>query len=299
MKAKLHFLGTGQAVPTAKRNHTSILLQYKDENILIDCGEGTQRQFRKAKLNPCKITRILISHWHGDHILGIPGLLQTLVLNNYNKTLLVYGPPGTKKFLSLILRMFIFTGKLKIEIKEIRIGRFIETKDFYIEALPLTHTTSCLAYSFSEKDKLKIDKEKMKKLDIPPSPLVQKLKEGKTIKFEGREIKSNDVTYKEKGKKISFIFDTGLTSNCFRISKNSDLLICESTYTQSEKQLAKQHKHLTSQDAALIAKKSGVKKLILTHISQRYDNKEKMVLDEAKKIFKNTEIAEDLMEIEV
>jgi len=91
-KITITFLGTSQAIPTARRNHTAILLQYKAENLLIDCGEGTQRQFRKARLNPCKITKLLITHWHGDHILGIPGLLQTLLLNQYNKTLEIYGP---------------------------------------------------------------------------------------------------------------------------------------------------------------------------------------------------------------
>ena len=96
-KIKLTFLGTGSAIPTARRNHPATLLQYKDENILVDCGEGTQRQFRKAKLNPCKITRILISHWHGDHVLGLPGLLQTLNLNGYNGKLVLYGPKGSKQ----------------------------------------------------------------------------------------------------------------------------------------------------------------------------------------------------------
>ena len=96
----LTFLGTSQAIPTKSRNHTAMLLRYEDEMILVDCGEGTQRQFRKAEINPCKLTKLLITHWHGDHILGIPGLLQTLALNNYNKTLDVYGPSGTKRFRS-------------------------------------------------------------------------------------------------------------------------------------------------------------------------------------------------------
>ena len=112
-KIKIIFLGTGSAIPTARRNHPAVLLQFKDENILFDCGEGTQRQFKKAKLNPCKITKILISHWHGDHTLGIPGLLQTLVLNGYNKKLEIYGPRGTKKKVKEIMDFFVKVLKAK------------------------------------------------------------------------------------------------------------------------------------------------------------------------------------------
>src|SRR3989339_623098 len=111
MKIPICFLGTSQAIPTAKRNHTAMLLQYNDENILVDCGEGTQRQFRKAALNPCKITKLLITHWHGDHVLGIPGLLQTLALSGYNKILYIYGPRGTKKYIEEIMKIFNFVGK--------------------------------------------------------------------------------------------------------------------------------------------------------------------------------------------
>ena len=105
---KVKFLGTSGAVPTAERNHTSMLLEYENENILIDCGEGTQRQFRKARINPCKITRILITHWHGDHVLGLPGLLQTLGFSEYNKTLYIYGPKGTKEFMQNLFKTFFF-----------------------------------------------------------------------------------------------------------------------------------------------------------------------------------------------
>ena len=106
-KIELTFLGTSDAVPTKQRSHTSILLNYAGENILVDCGEGTQRQFRFAELNPCKITRILITHWHGDHVLGIPGILQTLALSGYNKTLYIYGPKGTKEFMQNLLKTFV------------------------------------------------------------------------------------------------------------------------------------------------------------------------------------------------
>jgi len=298
MKIPIIFLGTSQAIPTAKRNHTAVLLKYKDENILVDCGEGTQRQFRKAKLNPCKLTRILITHWHGDHVLGLPGLLQTLALNNYNKTLHVYGPKGTERFMSFIYRLFVFSNKLKIEIHEVS-GKFLETSDFYIEAFPMKHGTPTNSYVFVEKDKIRLDKTKLKKFNLPHSPLLKFLQEGKDIKHNGKIIKSKNVSYIEKGKKIAFIFDTAINQECYKASENADLLISEATYTKKEADLAREYKHLTAAQSAQIAKKSKVSKLILTHISQRYDNKEKFILQEAKKIFSKTEIAEDLMRVEV
>jgi len=301
MKIPLIFLGTGQAIPTARRNHTAILLKYKQENILLDCGEGTQRQFRKAKLNPCKITRILITHWHGDHVLGLPGLFQTLALNNYNKTLHIYGPRGTKKFISLLYKLFVFKEKIKIQVREIKKGKVFETSDFHIESLPMTHNTPCLAYSFIEKDKIRINKKKLNKLNLKGKVIAEIVK-GKDISFRGNKIKASDLTYIEKGKKIAIIFDTSLNNNCYKIAKNSDLLICESTFLESSesgKDLAKEYKHLTASQAAQIAKKARVKKLILTHLSQRYEGKEKIILQEAKKVFKNTTVAEDLNRIEI
>lgn len=298
MAIELAFLGTSQAVPTAKRNHTAILLRYKDESILVDCGEGTQRQFRIAGINPCKLTRILITHWHGDHVLGIPGLLQTLALNGYNKTLQIYGPKGTKRFVDFIYNLFIFGGKIKIEVKEIESGIFLKTKDFTIEALPLNHSARCLAYSFKEADKRKIDVKKIKKFGLQGA-LIGKLQRGENVTLKGKTIKPSDVSHLETGKKIAFVLDTALCENCSKIAKDADLLISESTYSAELEEKASQYKHLTAKQAGEIAKKARAKKLILTHISQRHEKEEHKILQEAKKVFKNTELAKDFMKIEI
>lgn len=298
MKIPITFLGTGQAIPTAKRNHTAIFLSYANENLLIDCGEGTQRQFRKAKLNPCKITRLLITHFHGDHILGIPGLLQTLALNGYNRRLYIYGPKGSEYFISKIMQMFIFEGKIDYEIKEINSGIVFETNDIIVKAEPMIHGANCLAYSFEEKDKIRIDKKKLQKMKIKGS-IVAELVKGKDIVFNGKKVLAEDLTYIQKGKKVSFIFDTKLNDNCFKIAENSDLVISEAVYTKDDAELAESHEHLTAEQAGEIAKKSKSKLLILSHLSQRYDYKEKIVIADAKKIFPNVKIAEDLMQIEI
>ena len=133
-KINITFLGTGSAIPTARRNHPATLLKYKAENILVDCGEGTQRQFRKAHLNPCKITKILISHWHGDHVLGLPGLLQTLNLNGYNGELIIYGPKGSKGKFQEMVAHYLPNREMNYDIvvKEISGGVFFDSDEFFI-----------------------------------------------------------------------------------------------------------------------------------------------------------------------
>jgi ribonuclease Z len=297
MAIKLTFLGTSQAVPTAKRNHTSILLRYEDEMILIDCGEGTQRQFRIADINPCKITRILITHWHGDHVLGIPGLLQTLALNGYNKTLNIYGPKGTKRFMDMIYELFVFTGGIRIEVHEVEKGVFINEEKFSVESFPVIHGTPCVAYRFSEKERRRVDMKKLKTYKLP-GPLIGKIQKGEDISFNGKKIKSDDVTYLQEGKIISFILDTKTCDNCFNAAKNSDILVIESTYSSELGEKAEEYKHLTSIQSAEIAKKSHAKRLFLTHLSQRYEKDDEKLLKEAKKVFSKTELAKDFMEIE-
>ena len=289
-KIKITFLGTGSSIPTARRNHPAIFLQYGKENILVDCGEGTQRQFRKAKLNPCKITKILISHWHGDHVLGIPGLLKTLTTNGYNRKLEIYGPKGTKKKVREYFDMFHNREEIDLEVHEVSEGIFFDDGKFSLESVSVDHDIPTVAYSFEVKEKNRIDKKKLEKLKLPNSPLIAELVKGKSVKIDGKKIDGKKLMYKESSKKISFILDTRMTNNLFKISKDSDILVCESTFSEKEKEIAEDHGHLTSADASEIAKKSKVKKLFLVHLSQRYEAVPKIILGEAKKNLKGTKI---------
>ncbi len=286
------FLGTGSSIPTARKNHTGILVQTERENILVDCGEGIQRQFKIAKLNPCKLTKILITHWHADHSLGLTGLLSTLNMSNYQKTLQIYGPMGTLQKIRLLEEVY---GRFKISFKvhELSNGSF-ETPELIIESAEMTHLIPTIAYSLAIKDKIRLDKTKIKKYGLPNSPILKDLQKGKDIVYKNKKYKAKNITYVEKGKKISIVLDTSENKNTLKIAKNSDLLICESTYSCEEKAKAAEYKHLTTKQAAEIAKKSKVKKLIITHLSQKHERNEKSLLDEAKNIFPNTHLAKDL-----
>ncbi|MBS3094423.1 ribonuclease Z [Candidatus Pacearchaeota archaeon] len=298
-KIKITFLGTADQIPSRNRNHTAILLTYNDENILVDCGEGTQRQFRKAELNPCKITKLLITHWHGDHVLGIPGLLQTLASSGYNKTLEIYGPRGIKQRLEQTFELFGSKKELQIEIHEISEGVFIDEEEFFIQSAKTFHGLPGLAYSFVKKGLVRIDKDKMKKMKVPQGKHLQDLKEMRDITIDGKKYKWKDLTFKEENKKITIILDTLYDKSFEKFAKDSDILICESNFSSEIGEKAEEHLHLTSQQAAEIAKKSDSKKLILTHLSQRYEYNLKEIQKEAQEIFKNTFVAKDLDVVEI
>ncbi len=291
---KITFLGTSSMVPTKERNHPSILISHEQENILIDCGEGTQRQLKIASINPCKITKILITHLHNDHILGLPGLLQTLQTQNYSKTLEIYGPSKTSKFIKEIKNLF----KIQLPTKTIEIKKplFLETKNLQFKALKMKHNSTCLAYSITEKDKRKINLNYTKKFGLTKHPLLGELQKGKKITYKGKKITPEKATHLIKGKKITIIYDTVKNPNTIKISKDADLLIAESTYTSNLQDKAKEYLHLTAEQAAEIAKKANAKQLILTHFSQRYKSSS-IFLKEAKTIFKNTKLAKDFMTV--
>ena len=297
IKMEITFLGTSSMIPTKHRNQQAIFLKYGKEGILIDCGEGTQRQFKMAGLKLTKLTKILITHWHGDHVFGLPGILQSLKPDQYTKTLEIYGPRGIKKQIKLLLKTFPISKLIKLKITEIKKGTFFENKEFVLSCMPLKHSVKTFAYSFKEKEKRKIKIPNLSKLNIP-GPLIGNLQKGKTIKWKNKTYSPTKFTKSVPGKKITIIADTLLIKNCYQIAKNADILICESTYLNKLKHKAKKNLHMTAKQAATIAKKAKTKKLILTHFSKRY-NSTKEIKKEAQKIFKNTLCANDLMKIKL
>lgn len=298
IKMEITFLGTSSMVPTKERNHSAVFISYGSEGVLIDCGEGTQRQFKLAGIKITKVTKILISHWHGDHVLGLPGLIQTLGASEYNKILEIYGPPGTKKRIKGMFNVFIFDKNIQIKIREIKTKKFYDGKYFYLEAFELNHGIKCFGFNFIEKDHRRINIKKTKVLGIPEGPLLGKLQDNKTITFKGKKITPEETTYLVKGKKITLISDTAECKNCYDLAKDADLLICEATYDNNLEEKASGYKHLTATQAAKIASMSGVKKLVLTHLSARYKDSE-YIEEEAKQVFPNTKVAHDFMKVKL
>ena len=295
---QLTFLGTSAMVPTKERNHSAVLISYSTEGILIDCGEGTQRQMKIAGIKPSKVTKILISHWHGDHVLGIPGLIQTLAKNEYDRILEIYGPGGTKERMKNMFKAFSFEDKIETKIHEITKKRFFEGKDFFLEALPLEHGIMTIGFSFIEKDKRRIRVDAVRKLGIPDGPLLGKLQSGKSITFKGKKITPEQATYVVRGKKLSFIADTVPCNNALELAMDSDILVCEATYTHKLEEKAAEYLHMTAKQAGLLANQAKTKKLILTHFSQRYKTMEE-IEDDAKGVFSNTICAYDFMKIKI
>lgn len=283
-------------VPTKERNHQAIFLKYDKWGLLFDCGEGTQRQLRIAGIKPSQISKIFLSHWHGDHVLGLPGLLQTISASEYEGKLEIYGPKGTKQRIEYMLKAFEFDMQIEIEIKEISDKVAYENSRFSIEAYKLNHRIPCYGYNFLEKDRLRINLDYVRKLGIPDGPVLGRLQSGKDAEWKGKKIKVEDATYVVEGKKISFIFDTSLFNGCYEMAESADLLICEAVYASGHEEKAEEYKHLTARDAALIASNAGVKKLILTHFSQRYKDISE-IEEDARNYFENIQCAYDFMKV--
>ncbi len=297
---EIHILGTSSMRPTKERGHSANLFIHNGKHILIDCGENTQRQLRIANIPVTKVSTILITHFHGDHVLGLPGLLQSMRVDMYHGTLHIYGPRGSKNFIRNIFHAFVMKGDaFGIEVHEIaKDGLIYKDDELSIFSKRVFHTAPCLAYSIIENDRRRIDVKKAKALNIPQGPLLGKLQKGSSIKLEGKTIKPDAVSYVVKGRKFTILTDLSYDKTLKSFAKDSDVLICEATYLKDLEHLAKERHHLTAEQAAKIAKESKAKKLVLTHFSQRYRTADGH-LKEAKKIFHNVETANDFTKVEM
>lgn len=295
---QLTFLGTSSMMPTKERNPSAVFLQFKSDGILFDCGEGTQRQMKLAGIPLSKVTRICISHCHGDHILGLPGLLLTIASLELSRTVDVFGPRGCKKALEVLFGGIEFEAEFNIKINEVHDGKFFENDDFYLESAPMKHPVPCVGFAFVEKDRRRIKVDYVKKLGIPEGPLLGELQRGKNIEFKGKRVLADDATTVVRGKKVVFLTDTVPNENCLKLASNADVLIADSTYASNLKDKAAERGHLTALEAAQIASQSGVKKLILTHFSARYKNTIE-VEEDARTAFDNVVSAFDFMKITV
>ena len=296
---ELTFLGTSSAVPSKYRNHTSIALKAFGEVMMFDCGEGTQRQLSNAKISPMKIDKIFISHLHGDHILGLPGLIQSMGFRGRVEPLHIYGPRGISRLNEVISQFGYFSIDFPVEIHDLVEGKIIENEEYLIECVKTNHNIYNLAYSVYEKKKPRFLREKAIELGVKPGPDFGKLHNGFEVKVGEKVIKPEQVLGKKRhGLKIVYSGDTKPCEAMIDFAKKASVLIHESTYKTEDEIKATNNFHSTSSQAAKIAKDANVEKLILTHISTRYTNIEDLK-KEAIEIFENTIVAYDFMNIEL
>ena len=290
------FLGTSCMQPTKERNHSALFFPHDTEGILFDCGENTQRQLKIAGIRPTKITRIFLTHWHGDHVLGLPGLLQTMAAAPYVGTLHVYGPKGSKERFGHMFRAFDFDAKLDLVVHDIEPGVVCDASLFEVHAAMLDHGVPCFGYRWVEKDKRRIKVAAVKKLGIPDGPLLGELQRGRSIEWKGKRVPADELTFLQKGKVIAYVVDAAPCKGAIDLAQGADLLICEAAYANALEDKGEQYKHLTARDAATIARKADAKQLVLTHFSQRYASTED-IEEDAKEIFPDVVCAYDFLKV--
>ncbi len=291
MEIKITMLGTSGSSPTKERSMPSVALSYNGDVLLMDCGEGTQMQMLRYGINSSKVKAIFISHAHGDHVIGLAGLVRTMAMNRRQAQLDIFVPAGSEKAINTLISFDRALITYKIAVRGARPGTSYKGRGFSVSAFALNHSVPSCGYAFREDDRLRFDEDKCRKLGIRGEmhSLIQEL--GR-LRAGKRVIRLSQVTSREVGKIVVYASDTRPASSTVAAAKGADVLIHESSYSLSEAKLAKERKHSTSAEAAAVAKKAGAKMLVLTHISARYSNTDAMET-EAKAVFRNSRAARD------
>ena len=291
------FLGTSASAPSAKRGLSAQIVKHDEYRFLVDCGEGTQRQILQSGTGFKNLKHILITHGHLDHILGLGGLMSTFMRWEAIEELDIFGGRSTLDRVHDLIYGVVLRGNqapMPLRLNEIKPGTFFESDDFTVTAFSVTHRgPDCLGYVFEGKARHPFLAQKADELGVPFGPERRDLVAGKEITLpDGRRVKPEDVLGTlQKGVKLVVVGDAGRTDNILDACKDADALVIESTYMDEEAEMAREFSHLTARQAAELALKAGVKKLIITHISRRY--REKDVLKEAQAIFPNSVVARD------
>jgi ribonuclease Z len=289
----LIILGCSSQQPTRHRNHGAYLFRWNDEGLLFDPGEGTQRQFIFANIAPPVVNRIFISHFHGDHCLGLGSMLMRLNLDKVTHPIHCYYPASGKKYFDRLRYGTIYHETITvIEHPVSAPGVVQDDGKFRIEATFLEHGVDNVGWRITEPDTRKFDKEKLIHYNVK-GPLVKDLERHGQLEINGQHVSLDDVSWIRKGDSIAIVIDTRYCPNALAIAKNARILLCESTYLEEHRELAHKHYHLTAKQAALLAREAGVEQLILTHFSARYQTLDAF-LTESTAIFPNTFIAKDL-----
>jgi ribonuclease Z len=302
----IFFLGTGAGMPAKLRNVTSIALKLLEERgavWLFDAGEATQHQILHTSIKPRRIEKIFITHLHGDHIYGLPGLLSSRSFQGGETEVTVYGPKGIKEYLQVSLTVSQTYLKYPLSVIEISEGIIFEDEQFTVESRRLDHGIPSFGYRIVEKDRPgTLLADKLMEAGVQPGPIFRKIKNGETVVLEdGRVIEPNKfLGPSQKGRIVTILGDTRYCENARWLAQDADFLVHEATFAKGEEQLASDYFHSTTRQAAEIASQANCKQLCLTHISSRYDRQAWLELvGEAQAIFPQTEIAEDFKEFNI
>jgi len=297
---KLVFLGTSAAQPTPERGLTCICLEKEGEILMFDAGEGAQISYLKSGLGWNKKMKIFVTHLHGDHCIGILGLLQTMTLQNRTESMEIYGPDGIEEFIAANIKVLNFGLSFPVMITTVREGTVVNEKTYTINSCEADHSVTSYSYLFQEKNKPgRFFPDKAKELGVPEGELWHKLQTGQDIQVGDKIVKSYDVLgEKRPGKRIGISGDTRPTKKLEEFFKDCDYLSFDSTFSHELQDKALETHHSTAKEAADLAKKANVSNLILTHFSARY-NDESVLLEEAKTIHSSVIAAKDLLEIEI
>lgn len=294
----LFVLGTASQIPTRWRNPVSMLFRWREHGFMFDAGEGAQRQLYRLGLGAGDVDVVFISHFHGDHVLGLPGLVQSLSLQTEGRTLTIVYPFSQEKHFHHLLRGSVFQEGVKIAENPVKLaGPQFRIEDIEIEAHRLNHKLSSWGYSLKEDEKVKFDPEKIAAVGLSNNPLIKKITLTSSVEFQGKTISYDMVGEKRPGFKLGYIPDTKECPGIDKIAKDCDVLVCEATYLHEDLDKAIENSHLTARQAAGIAARNSAKQLVITHFSQRYQDRNEAALVEAREIFPNTIMAEDLMTV--
>jgi ribonuclease Z len=288
-------LGTSSQVPTRHRNHNGYLVRWDGEGFLFDPGEGTQRQFIFANVPVTAITKIFITHFHGDHSLGLAGIAQRLSLDRAPHPVDVFFPASGLAFYERLTKASIYHRSVELVPRPVSKGGVVhETETFTVEAQPLKHSVDVFGYRLKERDGRRFDRAKLDSLGVT-GPLVGELeREGKVVLPGGATVRLEDVTSLKPGTTFAFVMDTRPCEGALALARGVDVLVAESTYAEEDAALAREHLHMTAREAATLARDAAVQgQLVLTHFSQRYKSAKPLV-DEARAIFPRTTAVRDL-----
>ncbi len=295
---ELVVLGTSSQVPTRHRNHNGYFLRWDGHGLLFDPGEGTQRQMILAGVTATSITRIFVTHFHGDHCLGLASMVQRISLDNVPHRIPAHFPASGNHFYERLRHASAFHDVAKIDPRPIEgPGVLDEDRDLRVSALRLDHTIECFGFRIEEPPQWNVDANELSAAGIVGRAVGDLKREGQ-VQIDGKEFSLEDFGTQRRGQSAAFIMDTRLCDNAFELARDVDMLICESTYLESEAREAHSHAHLTAKQAATIAKESGARRLVLTHFSQRYSDTSAFVA-EAREIHDDSVAAEDGLRVPV